>query len=344
MSLRRRLCLLCLVALHIAGAAPAAATNTRVPEWARPAVRYLADAGALDRESFRANKPMARAAFTVLMKKTFGGGYSRTEGNVTAKEVSKALVRALGKKDVAAHLAAAASPDGWSPRRARHFGTEIVAREMGLRHDRPTSEDRFEASANEAMSQADIAWAVWKAATAPGTSGALALESFGFSNYGKARREVVEYALSLVGKPYVWAGEWPVKTPDGYPYGAQVHGGFDCSGFIWYVLRASESSYGPAGRPYEGWSLPERSSAEMAKATPKDVRLGYKKLLAGDVVMFAPGGRDGRPAEVYHAGLYLGEGWMIHSSGSRGGVSISSLGPDSWWHDQLIFGRRVITD
>jgi cell wall-associated NlpC family hydrolase len=342
MSSLRRLCLLCIIGAQLVPGTAARAAS--VPEWAKPAVRYLVDAGAVDRDEFRGNKPMARAAFTAIMKKTFGGGYSRRKGNVKAKEVSKALVRALGRSEAAARLAGAASPNGWSPARPRSFGTEIVAREMGLRHDRPTSEDQFEASANEPMSQADVAWAVWKAKTAPGTSGAQALETFEFSNYGKTRREVIEYALSLVGKPYVWAGEWPARTPDGYPYGAQVHGGFDCSGFLWYVLREKETSYKPVDRPYPGWRFPERSSSEMAKATPNDERLTYKKLIPGDVVLFAPNGADSKPSEVYHAGLYLGKGWMVHSSGSRAGPSISSLGPGSWWHDQLIFGRRIIAD
>lgn len=321
-----------------------ARAGTKVPEWARPAVRHLRDQGWIDREAFRANKPMPRADFKALMKVAFGGGYHRSKGHVRAAEVSRALVKALGREHLAAGLASAASPDGWSPERAAHFGYEIVAREMGLRHDRPTTEDRFEASAREAMSQADVAWAVWKAKTAPSTHSGDALASFGFADYDDERRKVVQFALSLVGTPYVWAGDWPVATPAGYPYGEQVHGGFDCSGFVWYVLRARESSYKPVDRPYKGWALPERSSAEMAKATPKKLRVGFKRLLVGDVVLFAPKGKDSKPSEVYHAGIYLGEGWMIHSSGSRAGVSISPIGPGTWWRDQVIFGRRVIID
>ncbi|MDQ4025820.1 MAG: C40 family peptidase, partial [Actinomycetota bacterium] len=178
------------------------------------------------------------------------------------------------------------------------------------------------------MSQADVVYAVWKAKTAPSTWNADALAGFSLATYGTVRREVVDFALSLVGTPYVWGGEWVKKTSAGYPYGAQPHGGVDCSGFVWYVLREKTTGWAP-NRPYRGWSFPERSSSDMAAAT-KD-RLGYKRLLPGDVLFFAPAGRKAKASAVYHAGLYLGRGWMIHSSGSRAGVSLASVAPGSYW-------------
>ncbi|MDQ3958423.1 MAG: C40 family peptidase [Actinomycetota bacterium] len=189
------------------------------------------------------------------------------------------------------------------------------------------------------MTQADVAYAVWKAKTSPSTWNADALSGFALSNYGPVRRKVVDFALSLVGTPYVWGGEWVKKTPSGYPYGAQAHGGVDCSGFVWYVLREKTSGWSPH-RPYRGWSFPERSSADMAKGAPK--RLSYRQLQPGDVVFFSSAGRKAKASSVYHAGLYLGRGWMIHSSGSRAGVSIASIAPGAWWHDQLAWGRRII--
>ena len=322
---------------------PATAAKAKIPEWIKPAVTYLDAAGYLDKKTFRANKPMIRADFTKLMRKAFGPGYyKRTAGNVRAGEVGHALVKALGRKDVAATLKGAASPDGWSPVLGRHFGSEIVARELGLRRDRPTTEDSFEASSSEAMRQADIVYAVHRAKTAPSLYSADVLRNFQLPNYGDTRRKVMQYAMSLVGTPYVWAGEWPERTPSGYPYGAQVHGGFDCSGFVWYVLQAKTSAYKPMGRPYKGWSIPQRSSYDMAAGT-KD-RLGYKKLRAGDIVFFAPGGKKAKARDVYHAGIYMGRGWMIHSSGSRAGVSITTIAPGSWWHSQIAWGRRVITN
>lgn len=319
---------------------PALGAEPRIPEWVKPAVTYLSDKGWLDKASFSPNEPMTRAAFTKLMKGAFHGGYSRSTGLVKAAEVSAALVKALGKAPVADALTQVSSPDGWRPQLGKWFGTEVVAREMGLRYNRLESEDDMETSAGEAMKQADAVYAVWKAKTSPSTWNADALSSFGLASYSEKRRSVVEFALSLVGTPYVWGGEWKTTTPAGYPYGAQAHGGFDCSGFAWYVLKEKSSSYSPAGRDYNGWSFPERSSSEMARATEKKISFG--KLLPGDVVFFAPGGSDARARDVYHAGIYLGKGWMVHSSGSRAGISIAEIGPGSYWNDQLTWGRRII--
>ena len=320
----------------------AAAEVVRVPDWAKPAVTYLAEKKLIDRETFQADEPMSRKAFGQIMEGAFGGGFSQTKGKVTAGEVSAALVRALGRKSIADALSSVKSPDGWDPEVSPSFGTEVVARELGLRHDRPTTEEASEASKDEPLRQADIAWAVWKALTAPSTYSADVLANFRLDSYKGIRRAVVKYALSLVGTPYVWGGEWADVTPAGYPFGAQAHGGLDCSGFLWNVLQRKSELYSPMGRPYQGWSLPERTASDMTKATPRNARLGYKQLMAGDLLFFAPKGRDDKPANVYHAGLYLGQGWMIHSLGSRAGVSLGQVSEGSYWRGQFLWGRRVI--
>lgn len=313
-----------------------------VPEWAKPAFRYLITEDMLSGERLRPNQNVTRAEFTSLMKKSFGGGYSRTKGLVTAGEVSAALVGRLGRKPLARRLSSAKSPDGWDPKLGSRFGTEVVARELGLRHDRPTSEESEEASASDPISLADTVYAVWKAKTAPNTYAADALAGFSLSNYTGVRKRVVRFALSLAGTPYVWAGEWIHRTPDGYPYGAQTSGGVDCSGFVWYVLQKKSSSYTPEDRPYKGWSIPQRSSADMAAAVKKKDRLRLYQMKPGDIVLFASNGRQSSPSSVYHAGLYVGKGWMVHSSGSRAGVSLANIGPGSWWHSQIMMGRRII--
>ena len=317
------------------------AAGSHIPDWARPAVRYVDRAGIFDKQRLKPNRPITRRAFKKLMGKAFGPGYyGRTGGHAREAEVSRALVRALGKTGAARRLATATSPNGWRPSTPWYFGTEIVARSMELRHNRPTSEDALEAGALQPLRQADVMWAVWKAKTDPALYGAEPFAQFRLGALHGVRRKVVGYAFSLVGSPYVWAGEWPTATPPGYPYGAQAHGGFDCSGFVWNVLRAKSPDWNPAERPYKGWSLPERSSAGMAAATKK--RLSYRKLRPGDVMFFAPGGRKSKAADVFHAGIYLGRGWMIHSSGSRAGVSIDPVASGSWWHNSFAWGRRVI--
>jgi cell wall-associated NlpC family hydrolase len=324
-----------------AGPAEAAGARPHVPEWARPAVSYLVQSGWLERDTFKANSPMSRARFSTLMADAFGGGYSRTKGDVRASEVSAALVRALDRGSIAQRLGQVESPDGWQPHVRGWFGTEIVARELGLRYNRLESEDALETSAGEVMKQADAVYALWKAKTSPSTYSADVLKSFSLAEYSETRRPVIEFALSLVGTPYVWGGEWKTTTPAGYPYGTQGHGGFDCSGFAWYVLREKSSSWSPPDRSYKGWAFPERSSSDMARAAEKKLR--FRELLPADVIFFAPQGREAKARDVYHAGIYLGNGWMVHSSGSRAGISLAQVGPGSWWNDQLAWGRRIVT-
>jgi cell wall-associated NlpC family hydrolase len=189
------------------------------------------------------------------------------------------------------------------------------------------------------MLQADIIWAVWRARTAPSTWGADVLSNFSLQNFNAPRRRVVRFAFSLVGTSYIWGGEWPSRTPPGDPYGAQPAGGFDCSGFRWYVLRRKQSNWSP-NRPYRGWPLAQRSSADMARAAPR--RIPLRNLRPGDIMFFSPNGRRARPRSIYHAGLYLGRGWMIHSSGSRAGISLASVRPGTFWRGQFAWGRRVI--
>jgi murein DD-endopeptidase len=311
-----------------------------VPSWVRPALRYMVDHGHIQRDSFKPNRKMRRAAFKRLMTSVFGGGYRRSTGYVTAGEVAKALVNRLGKRRVAVSIADSTSPDGWDPGMSRRGAFEVVARELGLRYNRTGAEEAYEASSGMPLRQADVVYAVWKARTAPRTWAADSLLGFELSNYDPNRRAVVRYAFSQLGVPYVWAGEWPTRTPDGYPYGAQTAGGFDCSGFIWYVIKKATTGYQPISRPYSGWKLAERSSADMARATAKRIR--YRYLKPGDILFFSGDGTDAKPSSVYHTGIYLGKGWMVDSRGSSAGPSLAFVGKGSWWRDQFAWGRRVV--
>ena len=45
---------------------------------------------------------------------------------------------------------------------------------------------------------------------------------------------------------------------------------------------------------------------------------------------------------IYHAGLYLGRGWFIHSTGSSDGVTLQSLSASSYYKSMFAWGRRVL--
>jgi cell wall-associated NlpC family hydrolase len=316
---------------------PASPAGAGAPSWARASVRYLKSHDYVGR-SFAPRRAVPRRTFKRIMSRAFGGGYSKTRGKVRAAEVSKALVKALGKASVAAHLSSVRARGGWDPDISRGEGHQIVAKEMGLRHD--STVETEDAGGNERIMGAELAWAVHRAKTGANTWGADALTDFDLGRLNRRQKKVVHFAFNQVDEPYVWAGEWESRTPAGYPYGAQAQGGFDCSGFTWYVLRSASGGWHPKKRPYRGWSLPDRSSSYMGRnARPK---LGYRELRPGDVMLFASGGRRAAASSIYHAGVFLGGGWMIDSSGSQGGVSLSEVGRGSWYRDDFAWGRRVI--
>jgi cell wall-associated NlpC family hydrolase len=81
----------------------------------------------------------------------------------------------------------------------------------------------------------------------------------------------------------------------------------DCSGFVQFI--------------YHGFKIDlPRSSAEQAQVGKVVTReMDFSKLLPGDLLFFRRGGHVG------HAGIYLGEGKMIHASNHRYGVTITDL-------------------
>ena len=59
-------------------------------------------------------------------------------------------------------------------------------------------------------------------------------------------------------------------------------------------------------------------------------------------MFFGPKGPKSTAASVYHAALYLGNGWFIQSTGSSDGVSLASITTDSYWKAAFAWGRRVL--
>jgi len=93
---------------------------------------------------------------------------------------------------------------------------------------------------------------------------------------GGDRATVVQAALSQVGSSYVWGGASP--------------GAFDCSGLVMWAYQQA------------GISLPHSSQALAHGGQP----VALSDLQPGDVLTFY--------SDASHAGLYVGDGMMIHSS------------------------------
>ena len=117
-------------------------------------------------------------------------------------------------------------------------------------------------------------------------------------------QQIADFGVSLVGSKYRWAGSSPST-------------GFDCSGFVTYVMKQY------------GISL-TRYSAGMFR--DNGVSVARADLVPGDLVFFARNGRS-----IDHVGIYIGDGRFVHASSSTTGVIISNLS------SRTLFGaKRVI--
>jgi NlpC/P60 family len=145
------------------------------------------------------------------------------------------------------------------------------------------------------------------------------------------------FAMQQVGFPYIWGGEWNAKTPSGYCCGAQAEGGFDCSGFSWWVLKKNEDGYDAAQfhSAYPGWSLHERTSSDMAANAT--TQISYGNLVIGNLMFFASDGVHSS-SHVDHVGIYVGNGWMMHST--SGGPQLETVA-SGWYHDHFVWGRAL---
>lgn len=106
------------------------------------------------------------------------------------------------------------------------------------------------------------------------------------------QKDIVNSAKMFLGLPYLWAGTSSF--------------GFDCSGIIYSVYKN------------HGILIPRDSfyQATKGKAVSKS------NLQPGDLVFFAGNGGKGK---VYHVGLYIGEGKMLHAPNASDKVKIESI-------------------
>jgi len=118
-------------------------------------------------------------------------------------------------------------------------------------------------------------------------------------------RAVPRIALQFRGAPYAFGGAAPE--------------GFDCSGFVYFVLtRAGVPIERDIWSQYESGEHPDRN-----------------QLLAGDLVFF----QDTYGTGLSHNGIYVGNGEFIHAANEEAGVAISSLA-GSYWESHWLGATR----
>jgi len=121
-----------------------------------------------------------------------------------------------------------------------------------------------------------------------------------------ARAAAAQWGLNFVGTKYVWGGN-------------SLTGGIDCSAFI-------QKLYGKIGL-----NLPRTAAEQALVGTPIN---SLEDLVPGDRLYFWEAKRN----KIGHTGIYLGNGYFLHSSRGKNGVGTDFLSEK--WRKILVAARR----
>lgn len=243
-------------------------------------------------------------------------GYSNSKtkafspfSRVTAAQAMVAIVRAMGLSRLAANIRA---QDPNVPAYAPYM---VIAGDLGLRWRYtgifPNSSFNRRETALSLNEKIHLeSWQVHKMRVMFGSVAARRIRQ------SRRQRAITNAARRLIGYPYVWGGD------------SFSEGGFDCSGFTWQVFRNTL-----------GYHI-QRTSYDAA-ADSRYPRVSSRSALKpGDTIYF----KTISTGRIGHTGIYLGNGYFIHSTRSRGGISIDRFDREhnSYWVEQFAWGRRII--
>jgi cell wall-associated NlpC family hydrolase len=329
-----------LVALLVGILVPASARTATPPKsWAHAEIKLVVSRGLMAGSvaSFRPDAPLTQSALSDLvlgLAETEGQTAPRSAARVTMAQLDAQLVRALGFGDEASTFYQAAAAAGLRP--PARFGTEVVARLLGLRKNHPAARDDLERLPSDPASRAEAAYSAaqilrfsdWELSSVEEAAATFQLPAL-----SPWQQKILTTAFGRIGFPYIWGGESDGRQSI---YGTQPVGGFDCSGFAWRVYKLQ--SY-PGGAKL-GAVLRGRTAAAMASEVGARRRIQPVRLAPADLVFFGQGGPRAKAAQIDHMGIYAGNGWMIHSS--RHGVTLVPL--TGWYSARLAWGRRPLAE
>jgi cell wall-associated NlpC family hydrolase len=253
---------------------------------------------------------------------------------VTIAQLDLRLVQTLGLGKAANEFSAGARAAGIKvPGR---FGTEVVARLLGLRLNHPASQDFLELLPQDPATRAEAAYSAAQILQFHGfeaqTVQTLA-DSFVLPQFTDWQKQILATAFARVGMPYIWGG-----TSDGpeTEFGVTSRGGYDCSGFVWRVYKLE--TYPGEGNLAS--VLRGRTTFQMSGEVPRSQRIGLANLEPADVIFFGDQGPRSQPSQVGHMGIYIGNGWFVHSS--EYGVALARL--DGWYAKEFAWARRPLAE
>jgi cell wall-associated NlpC family hydrolase len=330
------------VAAHLVadgGGAQKHASVVPPKSWAGPDIRYVVAHGLMARSVavFRPNDTLTRGELSLVvaaLTKEPPVPPADPSVAVTVAQLDTSLVKALGLSASANTFLSGARAAGLAvPAR---FGTETVARLLGLRTNHPAKDDDLELLPGDPVTRAETAYSVARILRFGGWEPQYvedAAATFVLPQLPTWQKRVLDTAVKFVGLPYVWGGT--SETAEA-PFGVKARGGFDCSGFVWRVYKLQ--AY-PGGAALSS-TIKGRTTYQMSGEVPRSKRIAFSKLAPGDVVFFGSAGPRSTPAQVGHMGIYLGAGWMIHSSGQ--GVAVTPL--TGWYRQTFAWARRPLAE
>ena len=356
--------LLCLVACASAAAllAPAAGARQTATSWAQTQIQEVVAAGLMARNvaSFHANDPLTQAELDELLpalpselatepdtttdptstdptSTTPSGpppGSPKPGAQVTVGAFDAALVDRLGLTGAATRFRDAVRLAGLTP--PKRFGTETVARLLGLRTNHPAWQDNLELLPTDPITRAEAAYSVAEVLSFGGGEAQRVEDvSYEFTPpvLNNWQKRILNYAVSFTGYPYIWGGSSPNKQT---VFGRTVSGGFDCSGFVWRVYKLRQY---PGGGSLSG-TIRGRTTFTMSVEVPSSKRIGFNALQPGDVIFFGAAGPRSKAWQINHTAIYLGDNWFIQSSGE--GVDVVPL--EGWYQKRFAWGRRPLAE
>ncbi|HKU56856.1 MAG TPA: C40 family peptidase [Gaiellaceae bacterium] len=350
--------------------AAAAGSAGKIPNWAAPQIASVVSHKLMDAKSvrtFRPNAALTRQTLSDLATglklqlgppvppvdsnpgtttttttttttgaATTASAVTNPTGPETMAQLDRGLVQAIGLGQAAKQFAQGARAAGLSvPAR---FGFEVVARLLGLRLNHPAAQDYLELRPQDPATRAEAAYSAaqildlgplddsWQIAQVKSLAATFALPAL-----NDWQRQILTEAFSKIGMPYVWGGTSDNTEVD---FGVTARGGYDCSGFVWRVYKLQ--SY-----PNEGTlasTLVGRTTYAMSVEVPKSERISFKNLQPGDVVFFGTKGTKSNGPQVFHTGIYVGNGWFIQSSDE--GVALAQL--SGWYKKKFAWGRSPL--
>src|SRR3954471_14997838 len=187
-------------AAAIAAVAAVAATAVSAPahaatlgNWDRHEQRAVVKAGLLPKLGdgvFHGERALTPGELSGALSRIGTGTGAVPKRRITVALFHRLVVNRLGLKDLANHVKGEAARAGLEP--PARFGTEVVARQLGLRYDHPAQDDRLELYPTHPITRAEAAYYLARILIQGASNGAYyareVLSNFTLPDYTDAQR------------------------------------------------------------------------------------------------------------------------------------------------------------